>query len=222
MLARALLAIVIAAAAMNARAADGSHGSRADRKKAAAAFAPFDAGAARDVVRQGVKGKARRAYPNVGEAAKVPGEGPPPPPLRADPDLPEAAIAAPNTVGAGLSSNPLYLAALVYQHGLTRLDGPRCGHLPTCSRFASQAVARHGALGILMGLDRLIQPNESSALRKLPEVEGFGPVRGFDPVENYEFWKGERFTGFPAPTSEQPLLLPPLANAPTTLTTATP
>lgn len=205
--------------AVSARADEG-HRSTEDRKKAAAAFAPFDAGERRAVVRQGVKGKARHAYPNVGEAAKVPGEGPPPPPLRTDPDVPEAAVASPNIVGASLSSNPLYLAALVYQHGITRLDGPRCGHLPTCSRFASQAVARHGAVGLLMGLDRLIQPNESSAIRKLPEVEGFGPVRGFDPVENYEFWKSERFTGFPAPTKEEPLVLAPIS-APS-LTTATP
>ena len=56
-----------------------------------------------------------------------------------------------------------------------------------------------------MGLDRLRQPNESSAIRKLPEVEGFGGVRGFDPVDNYEFWNSERFTGFPPATKEQPL-----------------
>lgn len=177
------------------------------RKRAAAAFAPFDAGAKRDVVRQGTKGRARPAHPNVGDAAKVPGEGPPPPPLRLDPDIPESAIDKPNVV-TGLSSNPLYLASLVYSNMLTKLDGPRCGHLPTCSRFAAQAVGRHGAIGILMGLDRLQQPNESSSIRKLPEIEGFGGVRGFDPVDNYEFWKSERFTGFPPPTKEQPLDLP--------------
>jgi hypothetical protein len=176
------------------------------RKRAAAAFAPFDAGGKRDVTRQGTKGRARAAHPNVGDAAKVPGEGPPPPPLRLDPDIPESAIDKPNTV-TGLSANPLYLASLVYSNLLTKLDGPRCGHLPTCSRFASQAVGRHGALGIVMGLDRLQQPNESSSIRKLPEIEGFGGVRGFDPVDNYEFWKSERFTGFPPPTKEEPLPL---------------
>ena len=82
--------------------------------------------------------------------------------------------------------------------------------MPTCSRFASQAVGRHGVVGIFMGLDRLQQPNESSAIRKLPEIEGFGGVRGFDPVDNYEFWKSERFTGFPPHTQEEPLVLAPI------------
>jgi putative component of membrane protein insertase Oxa1/YidC/SpoIIIJ protein YidD len=204
-------------AAADARADDAARAHR----RSAAAFAPFDAGAERAVLRQGKKGTARRAHPSVGDASKVPGEGPPPPSLRLDPDLPERGAPSPNAIGAGLSANPLYLAALIYQHGITRLDGPRCAHLPTCSRFASQAVSRHGALGILMGLDRLIQPNESSALRKHPEVEGYGPVRGFDPVENYRVWESERFTGFPARTPEEPLALPPLTIPPTT-TTATP
>ena len=189
-------------------------------ERAVKAFAPFDGGAKRDVVRQGLKGKQRRAHPLVGDPAKVPGEGPPPPPLRTPVDVPEAGLVDPNAVGAGLSSSPLFLAALGYQHVFTKLDGPRCAHLPTCSRFGSQAVARHGVLGIFMTLDRLIQPNDSSALRHLPEVEGWGMVRVFDPLENYQFWQPERFTGFLLPALEQPLALPPLPAAPST-TTAT-
>lgn len=205
-----LLALVVSSAAAGAEPALASPSpSRARAKQAA--FAPFDAGAPRDVVRQGVKGQTRRAHPHVGAAAKVPGEGPPPPPLRADADVPELSAASVNVVGASLSSNPLYLAALAYQHGITRLDGPRCGHLPTCSRFASQAVARYGALGILLGLDRLIQPHDSSAIRALPQIEGFGVVRAYDPLDNYEFWRAERFTGLPQSAKEEPLVLAPLA-----------
>lgn len=179
-------------------------------RRALRAFAPFDGGDQRDVVRQGQKGKKRAAHPMVGDDAKVPGEGPAPPPLRTSPDIPEAALVSPNAVGAGLSASPLFLFSLGYQHVFTKLDGPRCAHLPTCSRFGSQAVARHGALGILMTLDRLIQPNDSSAIRHLPEVEGYGMVRVFDPVEDYELWKQERFTGFLLPAAEVPLVLPPL------------
>ena len=61
-----------------------------------------------------------------------------------------------------------------------------------------------------MTLDRLIQPNESSAIRHLPEVSGWGSVRAFDPLENYEFWHPERFTGFLLATPEEPLTLSPL------------
>lgn len=206
--------VVIAVALLAATASSSSLAappSSAQKKaQAAKAFGPWDAGEARPVSRMGTKGKPRKAHPSVGDVAKVPGDGPSPPPLRLDPDIPEAALEAPNAIGGGLSSNPLYLASLLYSNVLTRLDGPRCQHLPTCSRFASQAVARHGALGILMGLDRLLQPGESSAIRRLPEIEGWGGVRTFDPVENYEFWHTERFTGMPPKTPEEPLDLPPL------------
>lgn len=169
------------------------------------AFAPFDAGVTRPVSRQGTAGRPRRAHPMVGAAGHIPGAGPPPPPLRPDPDLPELATSSPNAA-PGLSSNPLHLAALVYANFLTRTDGPRCQHLPTCSRFASQAVARHGLLGISIGLDRVIQPPQSSALRLLPDVEFGGVVRHYDPLENYEWWVPGRFTGFPPLVAEEHLV----------------
>jgi hypothetical protein len=175
---------------------------------AKAQFGPFDAGAARSVRRHGERGRARRSHPVVGDVAHIPGAGPPPPPLRVDPDVPEAAFDGVNAVEGGLSSNPLYLASLFYSNFLTRTDGPRCQHLPTCSRFASQAVARHGVLGIAMGLDRLLQPSSSSALRLLPEVEWGGALRHYDPLDNYEFWRTERFTGLPVAVPEEPLPLP--------------
>jgi putative component of membrane protein insertase Oxa1/YidC/SpoIIIJ protein YidD len=174
------------------------------------AFGPWDAGTSRAVSRQGTKGKARRAHPFTGTADKVPGEGPPPPPLHMDPDVPETALDSANVIGAALSSNPLFLAALIYANFLTKVDGPRCQHMPTCSRFANQAVAKHGLLGILMGLDRVIAPGASSALRMLPEVHVGGQTRHYDPVDNYEIWKSERFTGFPPATPEEPLALPAL------------
>jgi hypothetical protein len=168
-------------------------------------FGPWEAGNKREVTRQDQKGIPRAKYPMVGDPAKVPGEGPPPPALQPDPDVPETALQGVNRVSTGLSSNPLYLSALFYRHFLTKVDGPRCQHLPTCSRFANQAVARHGVLGIFMSLDRVIQPPESSSVRTLPQVEGWGPVRYLDPVGNYEFWKEENFLGFPPPTDENPL-----------------
>jgi hypothetical protein len=170
----------------------------------AAAFGPFDAGSPREVTRAGHKGVPRRSHPKVGMAGQAPGFGPPPPALRTDPDVPEITRSGVNVVAAGLSSHPLYLASLFYAAFLTRTDGPRCQHLPTCSRFASQAVARHGLLGITMGLDRLIQPPSSSSLRLLPEIEWAGVVRFYDPVDNYEFWRTERFSGFPPVVPELP------------------
>lgn len=180
------------------------------------AFGPFDAGGQRPVTRHGEKGLSRRPHPAVGDVGHIPGGGAPPPGLRQDPDLPELAAVAPNAAAVGLSSNPLFLAALVYSNFLTRMDGPRCQHLPTCSRFASQAVGRHGLLGITMGLDRILQPPSSSSVRLLPELEFGGVFRHYDPLENYEFWRPERFTGLAVVVDEQPLVFPP--PSPTTAT----
>lgn len=173
-------------------------------------FGPFESGATRPVTRQGAAGKARHPHPVVGAVGHIPGAGPPPPALRTDPYLPELATSSPNAA-PGLSSNPLNLAALFYANFLTRTDGPRCQHLPTCSRFASQAVAKHGVLGIPLGLDRVIQPPQSSSLRPLPDVVYGEMVRHWDPLENYEFWKPENFTGLPPLVPEEPLTFTPVA-----------
>jgi hypothetical protein len=177
-------------------------------------FAPFDGGAKREVFRQGKKGQDRAAHPFVGRVGKIPAEGPLPAPLRRDVDLPETDMKAANRVGGSLSSNPLFLFALTYRHFITKMDGARCHHYPTCSRFANQAVAKHGLIGIPMGLDRLLQTGESSALRWLPEVEILGSRRFFDPMENYEFWKPENFAAFPPAVPEKMIELPALKSNP--------
>jgi hypothetical protein len=137
----------------------------------------------------------------VGDVDHIPGGGAPRPKLRRDPDVPETALTGANST-AGITSNPLYLASLFYSNFLTRTDGPRCQHLPTCSRFASQAVGRHGLIGISLGLDRLLQGGTSSVVRNLPDIEFGDGLRHYDPVDNYEFWVAGRFTGFPPPTPE--------------------
>lgn len=199
-----LLACLSAASPSWASPPDNSPEAREARRKA---FGPWDAGTKRKVSRQGQPGRDRTAHPFVGDPAKVPGEGPPPPPLARDPDVPETALDRANRIGPSLSSNPLWLAALVYSNFLTRMDGPRCHHYPTCSRFGSQAVAKHKVMGLWLGLDRIIQPPVSSAIRGLPTVRVHGGSRSFDPLSNYEFWKPELFTGFPPATEEEALSL---------------
>ncbi|MBL90191.1 MAG: hypothetical protein CMH56_00065 [Myxococcales bacterium] len=181
MLVRMTLLLVIAFFGQNAGAKD---------------FAPFTAGL---------------KHPFVGNAAHTPGQGASP--------LPARALDAPkkNTVkkawrkATRLSSNPLYLAALYYRNFLTKVDGPRCAHAPTCSHFANQAVGRFGPVGILMGLERLIRSGRSSSVRWLPEIGSGHQRRFFDPVENYIIWQPERFTGFQPVRPEQLLLLSPIA-----------
>jgi putative component of membrane protein insertase Oxa1/YidC/SpoIIIJ protein YidD len=206
----ATLAIVVALAPAGDARADDDVSSTKTSSLHGLPFGPFSSGPARPVTRQGTAGAPRRPHPVVGAVGHIPGAGPPPPSLRTDPYLPELATSAPNAA-PGLSSNPLNLAALFYANFLTRTDGPRCQHLPTCSRFAAQAVAKHGVFGIPMGLDRVIQPPVSSALRPLPDVVYGEAVRHWDPLENYEFWKPENFTGLPPLVPEEPLVFTPVA-----------
>lgn len=206
----ATLAVALAFGA-GATLAHPGHGAAVERR-ARVPFGPWDAGEARAVKRGGKDGVARKPHPAVGDPAKVPASGPPPPALRVDPDLPERALTQGNHVGSGLSANPLYLAALVYSNFLTKVDGPRCQHYPTCSRFANQAVARHGVVGIFLGLERVITDESSSAVRRLPEIDMPNEPRPryYDPVDNYEFWIPGRLSAFPEAVPEEPLELAPL------------
>ena len=44
----------------------------------------------------------------------------------------------------------------LYRYGLSPLLGPRCRFHPSCSRYAQESIARHGALhGTWLGLRRL-------------------------------------------------------------------
>ena len=158
-------------------------------------FEPFDSGA---------------KHPFVGLAGHIPGQGALPLPTRALDAPKEAAVKKGWHPATRLSSSPLYLAALYYRNFLTKVDGPRCAHAPTCSHFANQAVARYGPVGILMGLERLIRTGRSSKVRWLPEIGSGHRRRFFDPVENYIIWQPERFTGFQRSRVEALLLLSPL------------
>lgn len=56
----------------------------------------------------------------------------------------------------------LELLVLAYREGFSPVDGPSCPFHPSCSRFARQAVGRHGPVaGILMAGDRLLRCNGS-------------------------------------------------------------
>ena len=77
-----------------------------------------------------------------------------------------------------------------YARYLTKVDGPRCEHRPTCSRYAYLAVKRHGyVVGSLLAIDRLLRSNRSSALRSLEiyKIEA-GTRYYFDPVGNNDFF----------------------------------
>ncbi|MDF1565154.1 MAG: membrane protein insertion efficiency factor YidD [Deltaproteobacteria bacterium] len=86
-------------------------------------------------------------------------------------------------------SHFLHLGYRFYQGVVSPIDGPRCAHRPTCSRFAYQAVRKKGfLLGLLLSVDRLWNDGRSSVLRQLPRLATAAGPRFWDPVEQQTFW----------------------------------
>ena len=83
----------------------------------------------------------------------------------------------------------LRLLILAYRHTLSPLIGRQCRYAPTCSAYADEAIARHGAwVGCWLAAARLLRCNP------------FGPA-GFDPVPDLPAdaarrpWAVARWTG---------------------------
>jgi hypothetical protein len=72
----------------------------------------------------------------------------------------------------------------VYRGWITPIDGPRCAHRPTCSRYGLLAVRRYGGVGLLLTIDRLMRGEESSSLRRLR----FDGAHFLDPLAESTFW----------------------------------
>jgi hypothetical protein len=82
------------------------------------------------------------------------------------------------------------LAFDLYASYLTKVDGPRCEHRPTCSYYTVLAIRRHGyVVGSMLAIDRLLRGSRSSSLRYLPiyKVED-GRTYFYDPVSNNDFF----------------------------------
>jgi hypothetical protein len=76
----------------------------------------------------------------------------------------DAAAKAPRTAGRGL--------VWVYRHSFSAIAGFQCRHLPTCSEYADEALARHGLwAGSWMSLARVCRchPYGSSGLDFVPK-----------------------------------------------------
>ncbi len=74
-----------------------------------------------------------------------------------------------------------------YRNVLGTLDGRACPSYPVCSRYASQAIERHGLLlGSWLALDRLI--HESDDLSRGPWIRDREARRLYDPLSRNDFW----------------------------------
>lgn len=87
----------------------------------------------------------------------------------------------------GTAGLPLIALIRVYQAWLSPVYGDRCPMTPSCSRYAADAIRKHGpVLGIVMTSGRLM--HEADERRFAPIRTSGGRTLFFDPVENNDFW----------------------------------
>lgn len=81
----------------------------------------------------------------------------------------------------------LIFPIIIYKKIISPLFPPSCRYYPTCSTYMIDAIEKHGIVGIIMGIARILRCN--------PFVKG-----GYDPVpenisifrnKNYEMRKAE-------------------------------
>jgi putative component of membrane protein insertase Oxa1/YidC/SpoIIIJ protein YidD len=76
----------------------------------------------------------------------------------------------------------------LYSKYISSVDGDRCPSYPTCSRYCSEAIKKHGAfLGWIMCSDRLMRDGRDETKLSAP-VWVDGKKRTYDPVGNNDFW----------------------------------
>ncbi|HUU00157.1 MAG TPA: membrane protein insertion efficiency factor YidD [Myxococcota bacterium] len=80
------------------------------------------------------------------------------------------------------SSSPFVLAFGLWSKLLTRMDGPRCMHRPSCSTYAIRAMSRQSLIGFWKALSRLMRGPRSSAIRMLPLARLPGGIYYLDPL----------------------------------------
>ena len=105
---------------------------------------------------------------------------------------PMVAPPAPGVPRARSGANDGFVDAVfgLYRNYLTKVDGPRCAHRPTCSHYAYLAVKEHGyVIGSFMTIDRLLRGSRSSVLRELETDKIEKGLRYYhDPVGNNDFF----------------------------------
>lgn len=92
----------------------------------------------------------------------------------------------------GHSSSVIDIPLRFFQDVISPVDGPRCHAYPTCSTYARQSIAQHGAfMGWIMTCDRLMRDGRDD-LRLLPKVRIGDHDYANDPVRGNDFWWYQR------------------------------
>ncbi len=83
----------------------------------------------------------------------------------------------------GLVARGMMVLIRLYQLTLSAFIGRHCRHLPTCSEYAKEAIARHGAwAGFWLGVFRVLRCHPLG-------THGFDPVPEDAPRHEWRFWR---------------------------------
>ncbi|RPJ78336.1 MAG: membrane protein insertion efficiency factor YidD [Deltaproteobacteria bacterium] len=87
-----------------------------------------------------------------------------------------------------LDGNPLVLPIQFFRQYLSGADGDRCPTYPSCSRYALDAIKKHGGItGWIMTCDRLMRCGRDEVSHS-PSIHIQQRFFVYDPVENNDFW----------------------------------
>lgn len=104
--------------------------------------------------------------------------------------------------GALPKTDPLLFS--FFKSVISTTDGKRCSHVPSCARYAKEAVEKHGLFkGYLLSCDRLLRCGGNDR-EQLPQVVVGGKRYAWDPVSANDFWWGREEGA--EPTQTQPSL----------------
>ena len=93
----------------------------------------------------------------------------------------------PAAARAGILEGIAEAPVLFYQRFLGPSWARRCTYSPSCSNYALLAIRKHGAvLGSIMAFDRL--QHEADEVRYSPLIVSGGEIKGYDPLENNDYW----------------------------------
>lgn len=83
----------------------------------------------------------------------------------------------------------------LFKSFISTTDGKRCDHVPSCARYAKNAVEAHGPIGgLVLTCDRLIRCGGDD-LTVLPKVQVGGELYAWDPVSENDFWWNRKEAG---------------------------
>jgi putative component of membrane protein insertase Oxa1/YidC/SpoIIIJ protein YidD len=85
-------------------------------------------------------------------------------------------------------TSPFLFPVHFFRQYLSGVDGERCPMYSSCSRYALDAIRKHGGItGWIMTCDRLMRCGRDEVSHS-PSIEKGHRFFTYDPVENNDFW----------------------------------